>query len=130
MVLPMCERSEKVFLAIAVEVDWPEISYVLEVEHDLQRAGRTLQQLQQLVPRRPRDLHVIAPDEHIHAGAPQLLLVHRPSLTPRPARGSLTGGARRERDRDARLRSCQRAGRKAGPRSSYSGSPTRTWARG
>ena len=70
MVLPIRERSEEVFLAVTVEVDRPESSNVLEVEHDLERAGRALQQLQQLVSRRPRDLDVFAADEHLDMDAP------------------------------------------------------------
>jgi hypothetical protein len=59
MFLPVGESAKEMFVAVAVQVDRPKRRNVLEVEDDVERSGCPLQQLQEFVPCRPSDFHVL-----------------------------------------------------------------------
>jgi hypothetical protein len=82
--MPVRERLKKVLLAVIVEVYRPPGPDVLKVENDVERPGCALQELQDLVPGRPRDREVLASNAHDQMGTAQLFPRHHSQ----PSRGT------------------------------------------
>jgi hypothetical protein len=78
--MPVRERSKEVLLAVMVEVYRPPSPNVLEVEDDVERPRCALQELQDLIPGRPRNSDILASNANHQMGTPQLFPRHYRSL--------------------------------------------------